>query len=263
MRIDRKDLEQHLFRLSCRGQIKEAVFSGGFATAAITPDMLLLVIAPGLNGVDNLPEEIGIADLERLRTACRLFTDAGEEVGAEAEVTVENGKLVIQNQRGRSRLRTALPKTIATRVAPETVKALQAQVGTTSVPLTREAIEDVRNAFAGLKAEELSLAVGPSGGMIRVGGENDDQAELTLPDLKSAETYELTFSGHLIDVLTTVTEEDATLLLAGPGKLITIQDGEYTYLLSPRQPSSENKAKAPAAKKGAAKKSKRAAAAAR
>ena len=69
MQIDRKDLELHLHRISCRGQIKEAVFSDAFATAAITPDMLLLVIAPGLNGVDALPQEIGLADLEKLRTA--------------------------------------------------------------------------------------------------------------------------------------------------------------------------------------------------
>lgn len=245
MRIDRKDLELHLRRISCGGQIKEAVFNGAFATAAITPDMLLLVTAPGLNGADPLPQEIGLADLEKLRTACRLFTDAGEEVGAAAEIDVVDNVLVIQNQRGRSRLVTAAPKTIATRVVPETVKALEGQIGTLSVPLTRETIEDVRDAFAGLKAEEVTLTVGPEGGQIRIGGENSDQAELELPDLKAPEQYDLTFSAHLIDVLTTVTEEDATVVLSGPGKLIAIRDGEYNYLLSPRAPSVEKKAGAP------------------
>lgn len=255
MQIDRKDLELHLNRISCRGQIKEAVFSGAFATTAITPDMLLLVIAPGLDGVDDLPQEIGLADLEKLRTACRLFTDAGEEVGAAADVSIVDNNLVIQNQRGRSRLVTAAAKTIATRVSPDTVKALQEQVGDLSIPLTRETIEDVRDAFAGLKAEEIELSVGPDGGQIRIGGPNSDQAELPLPDLKSPEEYALTFSGHLIDVLTTVTDEDATLLLAGPGKLITIRDGDYNYMLSPRAPSADNKAKPKKADaKGATKK---------
>jgi len=242
VQIDRKDLELHLARISCRSQIKEAVFSGAFATAAITPDMLLLVIAPGLNGVDSLEQEIGLADLEKLRTACRLFTDAGEEVGAAADVSVVDNVLVIQNQRGRSRLVTALPKTIATRVAPETVKSLEAQIGDQAIPLTRETIDDVRDAFAGLKAEEVTVEVGPKGGMIRIGGANSDQAELDLEDLKAPEAYELTFSGHLIDVLTTITDEDATLLLAGSGKLIAIRDGEYSYLISPRAPSADNKA---------------------
>lgn len=245
MNIDRKDLDLHLHRISCRGQIKEAVFGGAFATAAITPDMLLLVVAPGLNGVDPLPEEVGIADLEKLRIACRLFTDAGEEVGAAAEITIVDKVMVIQNQRGRSRLITALPKTIATRVPPETVKALEAQVGAVEVPLTRETIDDVRDAFAGLKAEEITLQVGPKGGMIRVGGANTDQAELELAELKAPEEYTLTFSDHLIDILTTVTDEDATLLLAGAGKLIAIRDGEYSYYLSPRAPSADNKAAAP------------------
>lgn len=254
MHIDRKDLALHLHRISCRGQIKEAVFSGAFATAAITPDMLLLVIAPGLNGVDPLPQEIGLADLEKLVTACRLFTDQGEEVGAEAEIDVVDNVLVIQNQRGRSRLITGAPKTIATRVAPETVKALEGQIGTLSVPLTRESIEDVRDAFSGLKAEEVTLTVGPEGGLICIGVPNSDQAELPLPDLKAPEQYDLTFSAHLIDVLSTVTDEDAVVVLAGPGKLIAIRDGEYSYLLSPRAPSAENKAaaskKSAAAKKG-------------
>ena len=245
MNIDRKDLELHLHRIACRGQINEVVFNGAFATAAITPDMLLLVIAPGLNGVDPLPQEVGIADLEKLLTACQLFTDAGEEVGAEADVSIVDNTLVIQNQRGRCRLLTAAPKTIATRVAAETVKALEAQVGTLVVPLTRAMIEDVRDAFAGLKAEEIELSVGPEGAQIRIGGPNSDLAELELPELKSPEAYALTFSGHLIDVLTTVTDEDATLLLAGPGKLITIRDGEYSYLLSPRAPSADNKAAKP------------------
>jgi len=242
VQIDRKDLELHLNRISCRGQIKEAVFSGGFATTAITPDMNLLVIAPGLNGVDPLSEEIGLADLEKLRTACRLFTDAGEEVGAAAEVAIVDGVLVIQNQRGRSRLVTSAPKTIATRVAAETVGALKEQIGTQEVALAREIIDDVRDAFAGFEAEEVTLSVGPKGSRIRVGGANSDQAELELDGLKVPEQYDLTFAGHLIDVLTTITEEDATLLLAGAGKLIMIRDGEYSYLLSPRAPSAENKA---------------------
>lgn len=232
---------QHLQRITCGGQVTEAVFTGAFATTAVTPDHCLMVIAPALPKTRVLVkkgESVGVAELGKLVRALGVLSGEGKEA-VDVEVKLEAHRLVIDEEhRGVIRLMTAAPKTIGTAVEEKVANQLVEKApasGEGGIPLTRSLVEGIRSTFALLKATELELFVGPKGGKIRVGNDNSDTAEFASEDLKSDEEYTLLFGDHLVDVLGVVTNfNEAMMYLSGPETLIKIDDGGYQYFLSPR-----------------------------
>jgi len=247
VKIKRDALTRHLNRVACGGQVSEAVFTGAFATTALTLDHLLLVNAPELPGTEGLPGMVGVADLGKLIKGLAVLAGEGPEA-IDVEIRVEEHRLVIdEGHRGVIHLLTAAPKTIGTRLEPETVQKLMAKApelppkakkkgGAPGViPITQSLIVGVRNTFTLFKATEVELFVGPKGGKIRVGNDNSDIVEFASAELKAAAEYSLLFGEHFVDVFGVVTEfSEAFLLLGGPGEFIMIADGGYRYLLSPR-----------------------------
>jgi hypothetical protein len=245
VKIRRALLVQHLQKISCNGQVTEAVFSEGFATRAMTPDHLLAVLAPTLPEVEPLEEEIGIADLATVIKSFGFIGGEGNE-SVDVNVRVENHRLVIDEEhRGVLRLMTASPKTIGTRIEKKTEAKLQAALPTgDGIALTRALIEGIQRTYTGFKAAEAELFVGPEGGRIQVGNANGHYAEFPSEDFTADQEYSLLFGEHLVDVLSGVTDfSSAVLRLGGPGKMILIQDGEYQYALSPRSRSADEDTK--------------------
>lgn len=236
MKLKRELLVNHLARVICGGQISEAVFTGAFATEALTPDQLLLVSAPAIKGVSPLSEDIGLADLPKFVKALGVISGAGNEA-QDVTLSVEGHRLVIDEaHRGTLRLMTAQPKTIATHLEEKTVKALWKKAPTgDGIPLTRALIEGLRSTFSLFKATEVEVFVGPEGGKIRVGNDNSDMAEFASEALVASEEYSLLFGEALVAVLATVTDfSSAVLKLGGPAKFICVEDSGYRYLLAPR-----------------------------
>ena len=204
--------------------------------AALTPDKLLLVLAPPLPGAEPLDEDIGIADLGTVIKSFGFIAGEGNET-VDVDLRIEGHRLIIdEDHRGVIKLMTASPKTIGTRVEASTVAKLKAKAPTKQgVALTRALIEGIKNTFVGLRVEEVEQFVGPKGGKMRVGNENGHLAEFPSKALKDKEAYSLLFGKHLVDVLVEVTDySTAEMSLGGPGNFVMIKDGEYLYLLSPR-----------------------------
>lgn len=253
MRILRERLVTHLQRVSCGGLIKEAIFKGAFAADALTPDHLLLVVAPDLEDVEALESEIGVGDLKKFISALGFIGGDGDEQ-ADVDVSVQNHRLVIDEsaRNARVQLVTANPKTIATRVEEATVDKLLekiegAEAGT--VALSVSLLDDVKKVFDGLKADTVQLVTGPNGGFIRVGGQNTDGAEFFSPALVSEQPVTLNFGEHLIKVFAIVSG-DVVLKLPGAGSsTIAIEDEGFTYLLSAKAQAAAGK---PAVKGGEA-----------
>jgi hypothetical protein len=227
--------------------VKEVVLRDGFAASALTPDQLLLVVAPPVAGISaGIPEPVGIADLDKLIRAFSMIPGSEDDVAA--DVRVEDRRLVIDEPgRGCVRLLTASPRTISTRVDDAIVAALLQKVGNVVVPISEVLLAGVRNTFSGLKASEVQIVVGPEGGAIRVGDENSDVAEFPSADLRADEKFELNFGRHLIDVFSIV-EDEAILYLGGPGKPVAVQSGDFQYLLSPRVYGADRRAASKATK---------------
>lgn len=246
MKVRRASLVQHLQKIICNGQVTEAVFTDGFATQAFTPDQLLLVLAPSLPKVEPLEDEIGMADLATIIKAFGWTPGEGNET-IDVSVRVEDHRLVIdEEQQGAvHRLMTASPKTIGTRIEQSTVDKLLAKEPKATgkgIQLTRALIEGIRNTYAGIKAAEVELVIGPKGGKVRVGNENGHYSEFESKDLKDKQSYSLLFGEHLVDVLGQITDYGtASLQLRGPKAFIVIKAGEYRYFLSPRAKSADEK----------------------
>ncbi len=244
MKVNRQKFLLHLERLLCGGQVPEVVFRDAFAANALTPDQMLMVVAPSIPTAEPLSEEIGVADLGKMIKQVKLNQGEGN-LGVEVNLYVDSDdqRLVIDDKdRGVQRLIIASPRTIATRIEQETVDELlsDAPAGK-SVPLTRSIVEGVRNAFSLLKAEEVRLEVGPKGSKIIVGSERTDVAEYAL-EYKSKEAYSLLFGKHLISVFSVISDySKASFTLGGPDNAILVQDGDYKYLLSPRVRSDDEK----------------------
>jgi len=244
MKIHRQTLIQHLNRVSCNGQVEGAVFTGAFATAALTEDHLLCVIAPGLPKVEALEEQIGVANISRLVKGLQILAGVGNE-GVEVEVTVEDFRLVLhEGYRGSLHLLTAAPKTIGTAVEGETLKRLLEQCPTgKGIPLTKSLVDGIQDMFSLLKAEEVEIVVGKGkkAGKIVVGNANTaDFHETPVKELVGKEEYSLLFGKHFVDALGTVTNfSEAQLLLAGPDSFVVVEDSGYRYLLSPRSRGAE------------------------
>jgi hypothetical protein len=242
VRVNRGELLRHLRRVSCRGRVKEVVFLDALATKAMTPDYLLLVLAPGLGGEEPLTGEMGVTELDTLIRACTMLADGPDAEGDEVELMLRDNRLVLEEPRGgRIKWLTAAPRTIATRVDQSIVDKLTANIGTIVVPLTPELVNDVRATFSGLKAEEVEVIVGPEGGMIRVGDEHRHAAELPVPALRADTGFSFTFGEHLIDALSSVVDAAAVLYLNGPKLAVVVQDGDYHYFVSPIAPASGRK----------------------
>lgn len=245
MRINRSKLIQHLSRLACSGQCTEVVFRDAFSANALTPDQLLLVSVPDLEGSEPLTAEIGVADLGLLTKALRLLPGEGN-TGIEVDVYVQDNRLIIDDGvRGVQRLLTAAPKTIGTRIEVETVDKLFATFDSVvEVPLPQGVLEGVCSAFALYKAEEVELSVSAAGVKIAVGTEKTHRAEFALSDTALMQSYSLLFGKHLVDVFAVITDfSSAKLCLSGPAKPILIEDGEYSYILSPRSRSADDSPK--------------------
>lgn len=251
MKLKREKLVRHLGKISCNGQVKEAIFSKGFATTAMTPDQLLLVVAPSLKGVEPLSEEVGIAKLPLFVKALGLMAGEGNE-GVDVDVRVEKHRLVIdEGGRGIQRLVTAAPRTISTKIESETVAAVKAKVDKDDdgIELTQALINGIISTFKAYDVPEVELEVGPEGGKIRVGSSKSDTAEFESEALKADEEYTLLFGEHFIDVLSVITDfSSAVLKLSGPDSIVLIQEGAYSYYLSPRARAAEEEAPAASAK---------------
>lgn len=247
MKVKRAALIRHLERVMCRGQVTEAVFSDGFATQAFTADQLLLVLAPPLPKVEPLEEDIGVADLNVLVRSLGFIAGEGNE-GADVSVRVENSRLVIdEDHRGVQYLMLASPRTIGTRIEQKTVDKLLAAAPELDedkgVALTRALVEGIRATYAGYKAADIEVFVGPKGGCVRVGNETGHFAEFRSKDLKASEEYSVLFGQHLVDVLSQISDfSNAVLMLGGPGHLVSIFDGDYQYILGPRRRSTDDAA---------------------
>lgn len=240
MNFRREDLIDHLKRISCGGRIKQVIFSGAFQAAALTPDQLLLVLAPGLDSDEELADPIGVADLGLFQKALAMMPGSEEDIGVDIAV-VDHRLVITEPGRGSVRLLTAQPRTIETRVEQSIVDALMKEVGGVVVPLTESLIASIRNAFSGLQASAVEIVAGPLAGHIRVGDESSHLAEFPIPDLRAPEgEWRLNFGEQLISVLSTV-DTDAVMYLAGPNKPVVVQDGDYNYLLSPRAAGSTEK----------------------
>lgn len=242
MKIKRSKLVQHLKKIHCGGQITEAVFSKAFATNAMTADHLLMVLAPSLKGVEALEDDIGIADLGTVIKSFGFISGEGNEA-VDVTIRVEEHRLVIdEERRGKLRLLTANPKTIGTRVEQNTLDKLKAKAPKgNGIQLTRALIEGVQNAFTGFKSTEVELFVGPEGGKIRVGNDNEHVAEFESEELVGDKEYSLLFGTHLIDVLAGVTDfANGKLHLGGPGNFVLIEDGGYKYYVDPRSRGKED-----------------------
>lgn len=255
VKVKRDTLIRHLGRVTCGAQITEAVFTDAFATVALTPDHLLLVVAPNLPGAESLPKAgVGLANLAKFGKALRVLAGEGPEA-IDVDISVADHRLVIdEGHRGVIEMLAADPKTIGTRLEPETVEKLMAKApvlpkakskkqsiaGPGVIPITQTLIAGVRNTFSLFQAREIELFVGPKGGTIQLGNENADIIKFASEELKAEEEYSLLFGQHFIDVLSVITEfSEAFLLLGGPGQFIAIADGGYRYVLSPMAKSAD------------------------
>jgi len=260
VKINRSKFVQHLERLSTAQQIKEVVFTDAFTATALTPDHLLLVVAPEVDGAEPLEDEIGVNDVDVLVRALKLAPGEGNE-GVEVDVYLKEHRLIIDDEdRGMSELVVSSPKTITTRVESATVeKILKATEDADEVELTRTAIEGVRGAFGLYKAEQVQIQVDGDGVRFVVGDDNTNRFRVPLADEPAPKNgYTLLFGKHLIDVFSVIVDYSAAVLkLSGPNKPIVIEDGEYQYILSPRKAAAEAKSEAKAEKKAAKKSSKK------
>lgn len=239
MNIDRAAFAQHLRKISCGGKINEVVFHEGFATAALTEDQQLLVIAPSLPKMEPLAEPTGVSGLDILIKGLGILSGSGEEQDA-VDIQMEDHRLVVnEGYRGELRLMTAAPKTIGTRVDPKISEKIQdkaeAQDHLVEIPLTHALVHFAQSMFNLMKAEEVELVFNPDGSKIRVGNQNTHMAEYDLQGVDTDQEYTLLFGDHLIAVLGNITNfSEASITSGGPKNFIGIKDGTYRYILSPR-----------------------------
>lgn len=239
MKINRAALVLHLQKVSCGGQIPAAVFTDGLATAALTEDHQLCVVAPSMEKVASLDGSVGIHDLGLLIKSLGTLSGAGNDATM-VNLSVDDNRLVINEEhRGTLRLMTANPSTIGSRLEKSNLdQMLKAAPSTHGVPLTRALVEGIDKTFSLLKAQELQLVVGKKKGLVRIGNENAHMAEFELEGLKTKrgeDEYTLLFASHLVDVLKVVSNfSEAQMFLGGASDMIVVQDGAYRFLLSPR-----------------------------
>lgn len=246
MRIRRDAFKRHIEKILCGKLITEAVFTEGFATQALSPDHLLLVVAPSLEGVEPLDDAVGLGDLPLVLNSLTIAPGEGNEV-TDVDVEVEDDRLVIhEGDRAHNYLLTSHPKTIGTRVEDSTVKKLLAKVSSgKGFHLTRALIEGVQRAFTMYKATELELFVGKDP-KVRVGSDKSNYSDFPFKELKGKDSYSVLLDDHFVKALGQITDfDEARLRLGGPDAgVVCVEDGEYQYILSPKSRAADEKKKA-------------------
>lgn len=238
MLLDKRKLTDHLSRILCGGQIKEAVMHGAFECHAITVNTQLLVIVPPLPKAETLPEEVGILDLDLVNRLISTLSGDGGEVGLEIK---GNRLLAEQRHGGKIKMVTAAPSTISTRIGADKVTGAMAlfEREGKKVPLNQSTVQGVLETSRLLKATQINLTVGPEGSTFVVGqgNEHSHTAEFALGQLKADVTYELPIDANILtDVFSGVSDfTQAELVVTGPDSLVMVQEGGYKYVISPQR----------------------------
>lgn len=253
MLINRKAMVDHLGKVYCNGQVKEAVFTEGFECAALNADHQLVVLAPGLKGVEPLPEPVGVIDVSLFKRALSSLAGDSDEVAIDFE---DNRIKLEQKHGGRIRLLTATVNLISSAMKPATVQKIRemfpvapppkkgkkaAPVVDGAVPLSETVIKGYLEQAGLIGPETVTLRVGKTGSVLVIGQESGHMGELDIPaKLDDGEkSYELIFSAKLMtDVFKQLSDYTQTsLILTGPDSMAGIREGGYEYVLSPQEAS--------------------------
>lgn len=239
MLIDRKALVAHLGHIRCEGLLPDAVLSGQFISAGASADRQVMVLAGGMPKVDPLAEEVGVTNLELLNKVLESMDDDN------INLTVENGFIVVTAHDRTFRLVTAAARVIGTRIDQQLVDRIRALVPDNAPwgNLEHQFVRGVMKAASILKADVMTLSVGPNGSSLGVGEERLNIARFDLPAFKDAQSYELTLPKTvMVPVLTQLTDfTKAQMCLTGPDSVIAIREGTYTYIISPDKPGADAK----------------------
>lgn len=238
MLVDKDRIVAHLHKLYTNGQVPEAIVTGAFSAAAVSPDQQLIVVVPGLDKVEALGSEpIGIVDLDLFIKSLKSLSGDGGDIG----VVYEGNRLKAEQRHGgRMSFATASPTTIGTRISEDSLSKAKAFIEKgTAVPLDQTTVQGVLETTKLLKADEIMVRVKEGGGHIFVGAEVSHNATFDMPKLvpqDGQDDYTLPVSASvLIDVLQQVSDyTQAQLVLTGPDSLLAIREGEYMYIVSPK-----------------------------
>jgi hypothetical protein len=243
MKVVRAQLVQHLSRIFCNKLCSEVVFRDAFGATLLTPDQQLLIVAPSLESVEPLADEIGVQDLSLLTKALRLFGAEGN-YGRDVTIYVEENRLVIEEERGTQRLVLSAPKTIATRIEQATVDKILGAISdeAPAVQLTSDTLSAVRGAFGLYGAEEIELRASKGQLRIIVGTDKTHRAEFTIEAEEMVDEFSVILGRQAIEVFASASDLNLTVTLTAPDKPVLVTDGEYSYILSPKARSADERA---------------------
>jgi len=239
MKINRQALLSHLRATYCGGLVGEAVFSEGFAVSARANDGTMVLQCEGIEGIDQLPESVGVVRLEKLVKALNI-TDAED-----AEVRLEDGRLYAEAGGAAVSLVTASDLAgIQSHVAVDAMALVRSMVadGKPS-PLSVDLAGKIRAVHGVVEGDEIALEGTPKGSRFVIGQATSNQGVVEAPDVKTATKCRILFSKtSLLQVLSMVTE-GATILAGniknnpltnepGPG-MAQVSIGSFDYFLSP------------------------------
>ena len=270
MQVDPQRLANHLARLHFRDKnkgIQTVLLRDRFACVARTMDSSLIVSAPGLEGVEPLPREIGV-DLPILIGSLRLpmhreRDEKFEWVGIPTDLSLTPERLLLRVSDSTVRLILVHPSTVESQVDPEVAEELFSQgPDRQGVPLhvlpwfeearqwikeeglPEELTKTVPAMAALLKAQTVILEFGPQGGRFLIyGGGKSKSPGIDLAKiphhLSVKRDYSLNFDVQpLVSLLLKLGRgvPRPRIHLLGPRSpvLFTTGDG-YRYLLFPRE----------------------------
>ena len=272
MQVDPQRLADHLAGLYIRGAkgIETVLLRDRFTCVARTMDSSLLVAAPELEGVEPLPQEVGV-DLRTLIGTLWLpeFGERreGKWVGLPTDLSVTSGRLVIKTQESSgwihrlflvqsSTVESHVDLTVAQRLfsqvpdgpgmllnmsrtgvfsedAWQWIQIDDAAVRPAELTKTIPALAEL------LRAREVILKVGPKGGIFYIERPDDINGDATYiaeihHHLTAEQPYKLTFDVRpLVDVLGKLRHAtEPRIHLAGPRKpVLFTTDTGFRYLL--------------------------------
>ncbi len=241
MLLDRQRITRHLSRIHVEGTINEVVLQGNFEAAAMQPGaQQLVVIAAPLQGVEALPQALGLSDVGLFIKALKGLSAESAEIG----ITFEGGRIGIAERNGANyRLVTLEPGATASRMEEPTIAAVKALLDTVDwIPLTEIAKTGVVSAYDLLKPAELKVIVGTAL-EVQVGQDMQNFARLTIGQVAQAvqPAVSLTFSAKLVaDVLKQVTDFTAAQIgVSAPtptgSRALGVREGGYLYMITPMQ----------------------------
>lgn len=259
MEIDPACVAAHLRKVHFPS-IPTVVLRDQFIVIAQNHDHNLLVATPPLEGVEPLPDEVGVNLRHLIFTLRQLkFTS----------VSVTPGRLLLEKptkpHEGTVSLVRLRPEAVESRVEPALAEEMFAEcAGAPGMPLASLSAAEqwaeqwpeadqkyfpepppgepvspvVVTAATGVEADSVVLEVGPEGGQFVLSGK-DFMWLMKMPHrLRTAEAYTLTFDVHpLVDVIKKLGRASgACIHLGGPRKpvLFTTADG-FRYLVVPRE----------------------------